>query len=365
MRQLLRRVASRLRHVLQSDTAFIHTAYREILGREADEEGLKHYRTVLRDGADRTAVLLSLVRSDEYTGKLVRRAPVVAGLRLQRPEQYHETVDLTNGDVIVVFEAKSPEDFDWLESAILEHNYYEKPGVWTLEVDVDKRVIAEIVASFAPERPIELGCAAGAVLDCLHRAGIAAEGVEISSMAIGRASADVRPRIHHGDLLVLDLPAVYDLVFGLDIYEHLNPNRLDAYLQRLARITRPEAYLFCNIPAFGEDPVFGTVFPLYVNSWHREAADGRLFTALHVDHDGYPLHGHLTWADARWWVGRFEAAGFHREAEIERALHRKYDAYMVKHTPARRSYFVFSKNPSPERAAAVIQRIARPSTALG
>ncbi len=365
MRRLFRRLASRLGPVLQSDTAFIAAAYRAILRREVDPEGLRYYRRVLRDGSDRTAVLLSLTRSEEYTNRLVRHATRLSGLRLLRPEQYRQAVDVTCGDTITLFEVRSAADFDWLESQILADHYYEKPGVWTLDIDRDKRVIAEIVSAFAPERPLELGCAAGAVLQCLHDQGVAAEGVEISSMAIERAPEAVRGRIHQGDLLSLDLAPRYDLIYGLDIYEHLNPNRLDLYLQRLSDLTRTDGYLFCNIPAFGDDPVFGTVFPLYVPAWQRDAAANRPFTLLHVDDEGYPIHGHLTWAESRWWVERFEARGFRREMQIERALHRKYDDYMKQHTPARLSYYVFAKDASPDRRAAIIGRIGRPSHALG
>lgn len=365
MRRLFRRLASRLAPLLQSDTAFITAAYREILRREADPDGLHYYRRALREGADRTTVLLSLTRSEEYTNRLVRHATRLSGLRLLRPEQYRQAVDITCGDTVTLFEVRSPPDFDWLEARILENHYYEKPGVWTLEIDRDKRVIAEIIAAFAPERPLELGCAAGAVLHCLHEEGIAAEGVEISAMAIARAPETVRGRIHQGDLLALELPACYDLIYGLDIYEHLNPNRLDDYLQRLAELTATGGYLFCNIPAFGDDPVFGTVFPLYIPAWQRDADANRPFTLLHVDDEGYPIHGHLTWAESRWWVERFEAHGFRREPEIERALHRKYDDYMKQHTPARVSYYVFAKDASPERRAGIIGRIGRPSNALG
>ncbi|HJZ74463.1 MAG TPA: class I SAM-dependent methyltransferase, partial [Vicinamibacterales bacterium] len=197
---------------------------------------------------------------------------------------------------------------------------------------------------------------------CLDDLGIAAEGVEISAMAIAKASERVRPRIHHGDLLTLDLPSTYDLVFGLDVFEHLNPNRLDASIARLSQITREDAFLFCNIPAFGEDAVFGTVFPYYVDGWEEQARAGGLLRTLHVEETGYPLHGHLTWATARWWASRFEAAGFTREVEIERAFHRKYDGYMTKRSPARCAYFVFGKKESARRRADILARIAAPSS---
>jgi SAM-dependent methyltransferase len=359
MRRFLKRLAARLRPVLQSDTAFIEAAYLEILGRPADQDGVDHYRRLLADGLGRTAVLLSLVRSEEFQARLARQATAIVDLRAMRPDQYRAGLDRTNGQPILLFDARSPADFDWLESAILDYGYYEQPGVWNLGIDADKRVIAEIVASFAPARALELGCAAGAVLDCLEEAGYpGGEGVDISAMAIARASDRVRPRIHHGDVLALDLPATaYDVVFGLDVFEHLNPNRLDAYIARLVGLTAPGGWLFCNIPAFGEDEVFGTIFPLYVDDWQADAAAGRPFTALHVDAQGYPLHGHLVWADARWWVSRFEAAGLRREIAIERALQDKYGAYFAKRSPARRAFFVFGKAGDPAGRQAVLRAI--------
>lgn len=365
MGHLLRRLRARWGPALQSDTAFIETAFREILGRNADPDGLQHYRRVLRQGLGRTAVLLDIMRSEEFRARLAPAAPSLPDLRQQRPEQYRQTVDRSNAQTITVFDVSSPFDIDWLEEQILKNGYYEKPGVWVLDVDTDKRLMAEIVASFAPAAALELGCAAGAVLDCLHGFGVNAEGVEISAMAIARAAEHVRPRIHQGDLLSLSLtPSAYDMVFGLDVFEHLNPNRLDAYIARLWDIAKDDGFLFCNIPAFGADPQFGTVFPLYVDGWDRDAEAGRTFSAIHVDGQGYPIHGHLTWADARWWTERFLAAGFRREADIERALHAKYDAHFERRAPARKAFFVFSRNGSAARRDAVIRRIASTPSAI-
>jgi hypothetical protein len=356
---LLKRLKNRLDLALSSDTAFIETAYYEILGRPPDVDGLNHYRHVLEDGMGRTAVLLEIIRSEEFLAKLERNAASLSlpNLREKRAERYSQAKDRTNGNWIAVFNAASPSDFDWLESAIIDFGYYEKPGVWILDVDTDKRVVAEIIASFAPQHPLELGCAAGAVLECLDDHGIAAEGVEISSMAIAKASPCVRERIHQGDLRTLNLSRDYDMVFGLDVFEHLNPNRMDDYLSCLERITTADAHVFCNIPAFGTDPVFGTVFPLYIDGWEDDAAHRRPFRTIHVDERGYPIHGHLTWADWEWWVQRFAAHGFRREVEIERALHEKYDAYMTRQTPARLSYFVFSKSAGARQCENIIQRV--------
>jgi hypothetical protein len=363
--RLLTYLKARLEPILVSDREFVDGAFRDILGREADQGGLDFYRGVLRSGVRRTAVLLDIMRSEEFRRSLAPPAPSsLPNLVLQRPERYRRDVDRNSGQSILVFDAASAADFDWLESAIITNGYYEAPGVWVLEVDFDKKLVAEMIAAFAPAAALELGTAAGAVLECLDDLGIAAEGVEISAMAIARAAERVRPRIHHGDLLALDLAPKHDLVFGLDVFEHLNPNKLDAYIARMAAITREDGYLFCNIPAFGEDEVFGTVFPFYLDAWEKESREGGLLRSMHVEETGYPIHGHLTWATAPWWVRRFEAAGLTRDVEVERALHRKYDGYMTKRSPARRAYFVFGKPGSSTRRSEILRRISAPSKLL-
>jgi hypothetical protein len=136
-------------------------------------------------------------------------------------------------------------------------------------------------------------------------------------------------------------------------------------VQRLAAIAGEGGWFFCNIPAFGHDAIFGTVFPRYIADWEEDARSGRPFSTIHVDDRGYPIHGHLTWADASWWVTRFESVGLRRELEVERALHLKYDHYMERRSPARRAYFVFSKRASAAAQRAVVQRIAsEPSKVL-
>lgn len=365
MKDFVRRLRDRLGPALQSDTEFIEAAYRKILGRPPDRAGLAHYGAALRNGLGRTDLLIALVRSDEYTARSTAAARADAGPRALRPERYRDMIDRSNGHVIAVFDAEKAADVDWLETRILEDGYYEKPGVWNLGIDTDKRVVAEMIASFAPTRALELGCASGAVIECLLDYGVRAEGLDISWSALAQASPRVRRALHHGDLISFEHTAPYDLVYGLDVFEHLNPNRLEAYIARIFQITADGGYVFCNIPAFGCDEVFGTVFPYYIDGWETDAAAGRPFSRLHVDAKGYPIHGHLAWADVRWWAERFEQAGFSRETDIERRFHRKYDDYMSRTTPARRAYYVFSRGASVAGRFAIVERIAsRPSRAL-
>jgi hypothetical protein len=101
------------------------------------------------------------------------------------------------------------------------------------------------------------------------------------------------------------------------------------------------------------------VFPYYVDGWEAQASrGGGLLSTMHVDEQGYPIHGHLAWADAGWWTRQFEQAGFARDVEIEHAFHAKYGEYMKKRSPARRAFFVFGKPASAARRPEILRRIA-------
>lgn len=349
----------------RDDDAFLRAAYELLLDRPPDDAGRRSFLASLRDGASRSLVVGTLAGSDEHLNRVGRRYRSIQSLRELRPDAYTEAVT-DSGTRRAVFTANAPPDFDWLENAILEHGYYEQPGVWSYSIDLDKRVMAEVMSSFAPDLTLDLGCASGAVMACMRDLGHTAEGVEISRLAIDRAEPDVAERIHQGDLLALDLGERYDLVFGLDIFEHLNPNRIDAYLRAIADCLVPGGFVFANIPVFGDDPGFGTVSPVDLEEWRHDLdGEGSLFSALPVDADGYPQMGHLIWADSPWWVRRFDAVGLGRELGIERALHRRYDEFLASTYPGRRMFYVFSKGADGATTADIVERIdTTPSAVL-
>jgi SAM-dependent methyltransferase len=249
-------------------------------------------------------------------------------------------------ETLLAFKVADEADFDLMEQALIENGYYEVPHIWPLKIDRDKRVMAEIVASLNQGgRVLEFGCASGAVLEGLAMRRIDFEGIDISQMAVQRASDVVRRHIRIGDVRTAALRPGFDTIFGLDVFEHLNPNKLGSYLDRLRFLLADGGVLFANIPGFGSDEVFGEIFPRYLPEWDVAAAAGRHFQHLHVGSDGYPINGHLIWADSSWWVERFAKADLRRQPDVERALHRKYDDYMKARSPARRSYYVFSAGP--------------------
>ena len=350
-----------------SDDAFIRLCYRDLLAREPDEAGRTTNLVALQQGVSRFEVILGIVRSSEYDNLLTKSVFGVSKLpRLQeiRPTSF-ETVPFVSSDQkAMIFRARSVEDFDWLEKMILECGYYEKPGIWSLTVDQDKQVIAEIIGHFSARRCLELGCATGPVLKLLAEAGVQSEGVEISHMALALAYPDIRNRIHFGDLLNLDLKGEYDMIIGMDVFEHLNPNKIAQYVNRCFKLLRRGGYLFTNIPAFGNDKMFGEVFPVYLEEWRADAARNSPFSALHVDEAGWPLNGHLIWATSVWWLGIFEEAGFLRDTRVEKALHEMYDPFFHGSAPARKSFFVFSKEGQSTDTNQIVRSISQKGSSI-
>jgi SAM-dependent methyltransferase len=339
----------------RDDSEFIADLYRDVLHREADASGRAWLQGMLDAGASRQHVTLTLAGSDESLNRQLAALSHIQDLRELRPGSFRHVASV-DGDEHEVFAVDGPDDVDWMEAAILEHGYYEKPGIWSLAPDDDKRRMGKLLSTFAPTRALEMGCSSGTVLAAMAGHGVRADGLEISRMAIQRAEPAIRGRIRRGDLLEVDLEPGYDLVFALDVVEHLNPNRFDAYLRRLRDLLEDDGYLFVNSPAFGPDPVYGEVFPLLLPGWRQDAAAGRPFREWLVDEDGYPVHGHLVWAASEWWTSTFAAAGFHRQVEVEQAVHRVYDAAFEAESLARKAFFVFSRSAEPAGAQDVVAR---------
>jgi hypothetical protein len=341
-------------------------AYRLFLDREPEHESavlekLNAWTTTKELRTDFMASSEFHLKNLDLKKKELELLPIIG----QRPSSYHLVDEITGDHKILTFFATQTTDFDWLESMILANGYYEKEGIWGFEIDIDKRVMAEMICAFMPYHALEIGCANGPVLQVLHENNIRCEGVEISQFAIQRAFPDIKNQIHHGDLLSIALLPQYDFVFGFDVFEHLNPNKLDKYLAKISSVMVDGGYLFCNIPAFGEDPIFGLVFPLYIAEWQQDILHRKNFSAIHVDQAGYPVNGHLIWADSSWWVAQFAKHGFLREKAIEKAFHEKYDNYMQKASIARKSYYVFSKKAKEQNSAAILSHIrSTPSHAL-
>ena len=339
------------------DAAFLEECYLFFLQRPADPDGLEHFSHLLSAGAPRAEAVRQIMASDEFKSLQARHIPPsLPSLREMRPEKYVVRYHRQTNQEMLFFRVESRDDFDWLEEQILGEGYYDNLSVWETGVDEDKRNLAEMAGCFKPAACLEIGCFTGPVLLLLQEAGVRAEGVEVSHLALAMAHRKVRQFIHFGALKELNLPPEYDLLLGMDVFEHLNPNRLNDYLAECRRLLGGGGYLFTNIPAYGHDPVYGPAHGFALDEWEQQAARDENFSLIQVDGQGWPVSGHLIWADWKWWQGAFEAKGFKRETGLEKALHQRFDGFIDEKAPARRSFFVFSVgNPAKDAGELISQ----------
>lgn len=318
----------------------IERAYRELLGRPADPAGLAHYSR-LAEEVGVGEVLLQLARSSEHVHHVVEQHCPLPDIRAGRPHCYR-TLQADDGRQIEVFEVSDERDVDWVLGQILDRGYYERPASWSQEMNEDKRTMAEIIAGLGGGRILEIGCSTGLILDLLREQGLDVAGVELSRRAAEAAPPAMRDRIHVGDFLDGDLAGDLDVVYGLDVFEHVHPRQLPAWFARASSLLRPGGLLFANIPAFGPDPVFGEVFPMWFPEWRDDAAAGRPFRHLEVDRSGFPAMGHLVWATWEWWTAAIEEHGFRRDHGREHRIQAQF-RNRLEDTPGRLSLFVFEK----------------------
>ena len=294
--------------------------------------------------------------------KLLTPRKALPDLRAMLPD--HFTVEQTDyGESILVFRGSSDADFDRLEELIHAHGYYDLPNVWAPTIDLDKKVTAAVVRGLGARSCLELGCFTGAVLKILGDFGIQATGLDLSHLAFAFAMPGVRHQMIFGDLLSAELAGPYDVVLAMDMLEHLNPSRLGAYIDQMASLLSDDGYLYINSPMFGEDDVFGTVFPPYLKEW-QTAGDTRHWRHLDCDEQGWPKHGHLVWASPAWWEQKFRESGLVRDREIEAAIHQRL-ANFFSIAPARKCFFVLKRDTNRRSSQDVGREICESIDAIG
>ena len=325
---------------------FVELCYEKYLERPCDFQGRENYIKQLNNKLSRLDLIKSLVSGAEYYTLLTRKLfgeRELPDLTRIRPDQYSMETTLDNSKEVLIFKANDQNDFNWLEDKIISERYYESVGVWSFAIDNDKKIFSEIVEKLRPKDVLEIGCSTGSILKLLNDKEINCEGIEISHLAIGLSYQEIKNKIHFGDILSLQLKK-FDVILGLDIFEHLNPNKLRKYLKKSYSLLNDNGYMIINIPAYGDDIVFGEIFPIHLEKWKKDKDKNDIFHYIPVDNYGWPENGHLTLATSDWWVNIFEESGLKREIEIENVIHKIYDGYWTENTPGRKSIYVFSKS---------------------
>lgn len=334
-----------------SAEALVEAAYRALLRRSPEAGGAAHYAAQLLAGRPPEQVIAEISASGE--ARALRRreaAELVPSQPLPDLRAAHLARYRTTAAGHVLLDATDPVTYAWIEGQILRHGYYDRPGVWGMEPDLDKQVTAATAAALAGEggRVLEIGCFNGPVLGLLRARGLDVVGLDLSHLAFVLAPAAVRDALVWGDLLTAPLRGPFDGIVAMDVFEHLNPTRLPEYARRAAELLATQGRLLLNSPMFGADARFGTVFEQYVPEW-RAAGDACFWPELHCDDAGWPVHGHLVWGSPARWEALFADAGLVRDATTELALLDRLRGFHER-VFARRSLFVLMRAGSAPRA---------------
>lgn len=315
----------------------VTAAYEAILCRDPDKSGFLNNVKAINFGMPVVDFFRNLINSDEFAqkNKILRIDKwELPDLTSCRPERYSR---LDDGSTVYFAEADA--DFEFLESSITNYHYYDSLGVWSPAIDLDKRLIAAIVAGLGARRSLEIGCFSGPVLIELNNRGVDAVGIDISHLAFVLADPSIRSKIFYGDLLSLNLDGRFDVVYGMDILEHLSPLKLGAYIDKVENLVADNGYVFINSPIFGNDDIFGCVFSPYLPQWSSTKGSS-FWRHVHCDAKGWPLHGHLVWAESSWWEDIFSERGLVRDREIERRIHSLLAGFFEHSAPARKAFYV-------------------------
>jgi SAM-dependent methyltransferase len=315
--------------------------YRGVLGREPDEEGLRSHLRALRGGEPLSRIVSGFISCDEFAAKRPR-VRTQAEIELPDLTRLFSEKYIEKGVDFSIFLADDDADFGLLESVIHTYGYYTAMDVYFAAIDIDKKVTAAIIRGLGATSALEIGCFAGQVLSLLSEEGIEVCGVDRGHLAFVLACNNVRDKIRFGDLLDLDFDRRFDVIAAMDLLEHLNPAKLDLYIERVGALLERNGFVLVNSPMFGRDDIFGEAFHPYLAQW-RQAGEGSYWRHIHCDAKGWPLHGHLVWAGATWWERLFQRHGLARDRDIERHLQSTLKGFFNVLAPARRSLFVLRR----------------------
>lgn len=273
-------------------------------------------------------------------------------MRLIKSKFLNDGKSCNDGRPVDLIHVENEQEFDSLLDTIIGTGYYAsayfdnhidyKEG----EVKFDSFFLASILKFLRPKSLFELGCGRGDVLFLLGLDNkVKVQGIDFSRDMITKVWPFLSERIGFGDILEVcrqykNQGITFDTCCAFDLWEHLHPKKLPEYIASLVELARKDALFFFTIPAFGEDRVFGELFPLEFEE-NRAPFNGRVpFDYLIVESrkPPIPVKGHLINAHSEWWEKQFECHGLVRSEELERNIHTYFDEHLYY---ARQSFYLF------------------------
>jgi SAM-dependent methyltransferase len=260
-----------------------------------------------------------------------------------------------DGRPVDLIQIENEEDYNTLWDNIINTGYYDtayfdshidyKEG----EVKFDSLFLSSILKFLSPNSLLELGCGRGDVLFLLgldHRVRV--RGIEFSPDILSKIWPILKGKIDYGDVLAVckeyrKQRLIFDTFCAFDLWEHIPPQKLHDYIHSVVALAQKDALFFFNIPAVGEDRVFGEIFPLELEENREKFNQRLLFDYLNAESldPAIPANGHLIWAHSEWWQKQFESHGLIRAVELERNIHRFFDEHLFY---ARKSFYIFQRN---------------------
>lgn len=137
------------------------------------------------------------------------------------------------------------------------------------------RLAELLIARFAPERALDVGCAKGFLVEALRDRGVEAFGVDVSAYALGEVREDLRPYVRLADAGALDPSERYDLVTCIEVVEHMEETSALAAIDALCALA--PRVVFSSSPDDHEEETHHNVQPI---GYWVEAFAARGFTPL-------------------------------------------------------------------------------------
>lgn len=272
-----------------------------------------------------------------------------------------------------MIQVENEKDFDTLLNNILTTGYYDASYFESHidykrdEVKFDSLFLSSILKFLKPKTLLELGCGRGDVLFLLgidHK--IRVRGIELSLDIVKKVWPILRGKVDFGDILKVCTEyykqgITFDTFCAFDLWEHIHPQKLHDYINSITALAEKDTIFFFSIPAFGNDRVFGELFPLEFEE-NRKKFNKRLpFNYLIVESREplIPVKGHLICAHSDWWEKQFEQHGLIRSEVLEGNIHTCFDDHLYY---ARKSFYVFHLDTPQARRR--IDRLLRNSLTL-
>lgn len=119
---------------------------------------------------------------------------------------------------------------------------YERGNGWE---EIFARQAERIVNELDPKTSLDVGCAAGYLVEGLRDRGVDAKGIDISDYAISKVRDDIRPfcRVQSA---TKPIEGKYDLITCIEVMEHLTPEDFTIVIENMCKAT--DAIIFSSTP---------------------------------------------------------------------------------------------------------------------